>query len=476
MYLSRCINRSSYASKIMNPQKTNLLVLDDELEIRNEINEFLTSRGYNVLEASVPSDFFRQIKKHPVDIALLDIRLPEMSGLDVLKRIRRSNPDIQSIIMSGHGDMDSVITALRLGAVDYFQKPFQLQEMLASIEKTAKYKVKRLHRESEYFNYSKDKIVAQDPATSLIIASTAMKAVVKKMRLVAQSKDTTVLITGESGTGKELIARGIHYMSIRKDKPFHAVNCSSIPDELFESEFFGYRKGAFTGANTDKPGWFEAADGGTLFLDEIGDLKPSLQAKLLRIMEDKRISRLGTTTTREIDVRVIAATNQDLGRLIQEGRFRQDLYHRINTFILHIPPLRERPEGIPLLINHYLEYYSHKLNRQVPGLDDNVMTALKTYDFPGNVRELKHTIERALILCEEDFLTFEHFDHLQLKHPRTTGKEFPGERVETLDEAEKKAIESILKQANYNKSKAARMLNISRQALDRRIEKLGISF
>jgi DNA-binding NtrC family response regulator len=460
----------------MDPHKTRIMVLDDEPDIRLEINEFLTSRNFIVFEASAPSEAFRILKASPIDIAIIDIRLPEMNGLDVLKKIRAAHPLIQAVMMSGHGDMDAVIHALRLGAVDYFQKPFQLQDMLATIEKTRNYKFKSVQQDGDYFDYTLDHTVIKESSTSsLIIASAAMKSVVKKMKLVAQSKDTTVMITGESGTGKELIARGIHYMSPRKDKPFHAVNCSSIPDELFESEFFGYKKGAFTGANTDKPGWFEAADGGTLFLDEIGDLKLSLQAKLLRIMEDRQISRLGSTSTKKIDVRIVAATNQDLARLILEGRFRQDLYYRINTFVINLPPLRERPEGIPVLVSHYLDYYCHKMGREVPTLDDAVMAALMTYDFPGNVRELKHMIERSLILCEGDFLAFEHFDHLKLKHLDPVKEQNVSTRPGSLDEIEKASIEIALEHSNNNKSMAARILQISRQALDRKMEKLGIS-
>jgi len=461
----------------MSPQKIKILVVDDEKEIRVEINEFLTSRDIQVQEASTPTEAFRVLSKYPVDIAILDIRLPEMSGIELLKEIRRMHPRVQTIMMSGHGDMDSVIRALRLGAVDYFQKPFLLNEMLQTIEKARKFISVHNPANGDHLNYYLQDTDGKGSSSSLIVVSSAMKSAVEKMRLVARSKDTTVLITGESGTGKELIAQGIHYLSIRKDKPFHAVNCSTIPDELFESEFFGYKKGAFTGANADKAGWFEAADGGTLFLDEIGDMKPGLQAKLLRIMEDKQVSRLGSVSTKKIDVRVIAATNQDLQKLILENRFRQDLYHRINTFVIHIPPLRERTEGIPLLFAHYLDYYSKKLEREVPEVEREVMEALQLYDFPGNVRELKHMVERALILCEGDLLTFEHFEHLKMKLQQSTGANPPlAAPNKTLEKIEKESIEAALREAAYNKSKAARMLNVSRQALDRRIEKLRIDF
>lgn len=459
----------------MTPQSTNILILDDEADIRSEINEFLTSGEFQVQEAATPSEAFRVLSGFPVDIAILDIRLPEMSGLEVLKEIRRIYPKIQVIMMSGHGDMDSVILALRLGAVDYFQKPFHLHEMLAAIEKTRKVYTRSRPMNGDHFDYMLNEEFGKGSAASLIVVSNAMKVAVEKMRLVARSNDTTVLVTGESGTGKELIARGIHYMSARKDKPFHAVNCSSIPDELFESEFFGYKKGAFTGAFGDKSGWFEIADGGTLFLDEIGDLKSSLQAKLLRIMEDRQISRLGSTSTKKIDVRIIAATNQDLDQLILENRFRQDLYHRMNTFVIHIPPLRERKEGIPLLFAHYLDYYSQKLERGVPKVDKEIMDAMMQYDFPGNVRELMHMIERALILCEGDRLTFDHFDHLKIKMQQSPDVQSHLAPVKSLDNMQKETIEAALREAGYNKSQAARALKISRQSLDRRMVKLGIA-
>jgi transcriptional regulator with PAS, ATPase and Fis domain len=364
---------------------------------------------------------------------------------------------------------------LRLGAVDYFQKPFILNEMFKTIEKARKY-LNNKPSNGDSQNYLLDNPNLNNHSSPLIVVSDAMKKAVQKMQLVARSKDTTVLITGESGTGKELIASGIHFLSVRKDKPFHAVNCSTIPDELFESEFFGYKKGAFTGANTDKPGWFEAADGGTLFLDEIGDMKMSLQAKLLRIMENKQISRLGSTTAKKIDVRVVAATNQDLGLLIRENRFRQDLFHRINTFIIDIPPLRDRAESVPVLFAHFLEYYSKKLERTVPMVDSGIIDALQQYDFPGNVRELKHMIERALILCEGDLLTFEHFDHLKIKINKNYN---PGQTTDpapkrTLEDVEKESIINALKETGNNKSQAARLLNISRQSLDRKMERLGI--
>lgn len=461
-------------TKIMNPQTTSILILDDESSINEEIGEYLDSKELKVFSATAPSEAFRILKSTPVDLAIIDIRLPEMSGLEVLKIMQNSYPNILTIIITGHGDMDSAIQALRLGAVDFFPKPFKLADLYASIEKNLKQQKVKGRLKGNLFNYHLEKFFDDKSPISLVVNGEKMQEVIKKMNLVARSKDTTVLITGESGTGKELVARGIHYLSIRKDKPFLAVNCSTIPDELFESEFFGFKKGSFTGSVDDKPGWFEAADGGTLFLDEIGDMKPNLQAKLLRVMEDRRISRLGTTVMKEIDVRVIAATNHDLNKLIEQGKFRADLFHRINTFTIDLPPLRERPENIPRLLDHYVDYYCHKMDRSKPYIDAVLLKTLLSYDYPGNVRELMHMVERALILCEGDVLTFDHFDHLKLKLPKSRdGKNSPAVTT-SLQTLEKTSIEMVLLQCHHNKSKAARQLNISRQALDRKISKLGI--
>jgi len=458
----------------MSPRKTSILVLDDEPQLLDEICEFLQSMNFKTLKAATPGEAFKILSREPVDIAILDIRLPEMNGLDFLKELRRMYPEVQAIMMSGHGDMNSVIEALRSGAVDYFQKPFSLNEMLQTIEKARKYISYRTSVDDPGHFLQSEK-PGNGTSSSMVVVSAAMKGAVEQMRLVARSKDTTVLITGESGTGKELIAQGIHYLSPRKDKPFHAVNCSTIPDELFESEFFGYKKGAFTGANADKAGWFEAADGGTLFLDEIGDLKLNLQAKLLRIMEEKQVSRLGSTAMKKIDVRIVAATNQDLEKLIRENRFRQDLYHRINTFVINVPPLRHRPESIPHLFSYFLDHYSKKLGHPLPEVDKEIIEALQQYDFPGNVRELKHMIERALILCEGGVLTSQHFDHLKIKLIKKEAVQPQVKNPKSLVHIEKESIEAALRQSGNNKSLAARILNISRQALDRKLEKLGIS-
>ena len=458
----------------MKNKLTQVLLLDDEQDIRTEINEFLSDRNIAVKEASSPSQAFNILTSIPIDVAILDIRLPEISGLEVLHEIRREYPEIANIMISGHGDMDSVIEALRMGAVDYFKKPFDLNKLHKTISKftlpgeyTAYPCLEVREGMTILGNNGNDSI-------KMIACSPVMKKTIEKMQRVSRSSDTTVLLTGESGTGKELVAKGIHQLSERKDKPFVAVNCSSIPDELFESEFFGFKKGAFTSAHKDKPGWFEAADKGTLFLDEIADLKPNLQAKLLRIMEDRYIARLGSTKNIKVDVRIIAATNRDLQSMVAEDKFREDLFHRLNIFTIELPPLRERHECIPELFKQFVEYYSEKLTMKAPRVDNEILRALVRYDFPGNVRELMHMVERGLIMCEGERLKLHHFEHLRRGIKRMHSAAGASRMAMPLDALEKESIENCLRENNFNKSKTARLLNISRQALDRRITKYGI--
>lgn len=458
--------------------RINVLILDDEEGIRQEIGEFLKEAGMTVHEAATPEAAFHILKNQPIDISILDIRLPGMSGLDVLGEIKKYTPNVETIMISGHGDMDSVIEALRSGACDYLKKPFHLKDLQAAIEKTKKYiTIRNLLEKKNTTAMKGTPEIWKKIGAPFIFGTSVMEKLYDQIVRVSSSDHTTVLIIGESGTGKELVARGIHLHSPRKLKPFQSVNCSSIPEELFESEFFGYKKGAFTGANQDKPGWFESANEGTLFLDEIGDLKLSLQAKLLRIMDDGVVNRLGSTSQIKVNVRVIAATNHDLGKMVTAHRFRADLYHRLNAFIIQIPPLRERRDDIPLLVDYFVKYYAEKLGKKITGIHPSLVKALDHYDFPGNVRELKHMVERAVILCDDEELTLDHFDHLQAKLKEQRDN-FPS-LVENgnnkdIHQYEREVIEKALRECSYNKSKAARILGLSRQALDRRIAKFGI--
>lgn len=456
-------------------QSLSILILDDEKVFRDEIREFLENESFTVSAADRPSEAFRILEKQHVDVLILDLRLPEMDGFAVLEKVKQLYPHIEVIMITGHGDMEAVIQAMRLGAVEFFPKPFRLLDMRAAIKRTRRYidlanKLKVVNKSYELV--SKD--LRDNFGYEIIGQSKAIQQVLDLMRKVARVDNTSVLITGESGTGKELVARGIHYLSSRRDNYFHAVNCSAIPDTLFESEFFGHKKGAFTGANEEKLGWFEIANGGSLFLDEIVDMQPNMQSKLLRVLEDRKIRRLGAVNDVSVDVRIIAATNQNIADLIEMNKFRNDLYFRVNSFEIYIPPLRERPEDIPVLLNYYTDTIGKKLNKKIAGVDSRVVSAALNYHFPGNVRELRNMVERAIILADGDRLTLNEFSFAGLKPAESEQLPIENEEIFDLDEIEKRTIAKALKVTGYVKSEAAQLLNITRQSLDRRLEKYNI--
>ena len=454
----------------------NILVLDDERVFRDEIKEFLETDNFIVHLAAKPSVAFDILEQTEVDIIILDLKLPEMDGITVLQKVKELYPDVEVIMITGHGDMDAVIQAMRYGAVEFFPKPFRLIDMKAAIQRTKRYinlSIKFKEVEHSYALVSKE--LRESVGYEIMGTSKAIKQVVDLMTKVAKADSTSVLITGESGTGKELVARGIHYLSSRNNSYFHAVNCSAVPDSLFESEFFGHKKGAFTGANEEKIGWFEIANGGTLFLDEIVDMQQSMQSKLLRVLEDKKIRRIGSNNDISVDVRIIAATNQNLTKLLEENKFRTDLYYRLNSFEIFIPPLRERREDIPILLDYFLKLMSQKLNKKIPSVDSSVVKALTAYNFPGNVRELRNMVERALILSDGSKLSLKFFAGLPMVDDEIV-VDHEIEDLFDLDEAEKRLIVKALQKADYKKGEAAQLLNITRQSLDRRLEKYGIDF
>ncbi|HPX06381.1 MAG TPA: sigma-54 dependent transcriptional regulator, partial [Tenuifilaceae bacterium] len=352
----------------------NILVLDDEKVFRDEITEFLEKDSFHVFSAEKPSEAFGILENNEIDVMILDLRLPEMDGIQVLQKVRQSWPDIEVIMITGHGDMDAVIQAMRNGAVEFFPKPFRLLDMKAAIQRTKRF-INLNHRLKEIkqsYNFL-SKELRENVGYEIIGSSKAIRQVVELMSRVAKADSTSVLITGESGTGKELVARGIHFLSNRNNAYFHAVNCSAIPDTLFESEFFGHKKGSFTGATEDKEGWFEIAHGGTLFLDEVVEIQPNMQSKLLRVLEERKIRRIGAANDIPVDVRIVAATNQNIKKFLEEGKLRNDLYFRLNSFEINIPPLRERREDIPELLNYYVKILSTKLNRKVKGFESNLI-------------------------------------------------------------------------------------------------------
>ncbi len=452
-----------------------ILIVDDEKRLRDELGEYLGKRYQEVILCGNPLEALKILDINNIDIMILDIRLPEMSGLEVLKKVKEQYPSIEVIMISGHGDMESVIEAMRCGAIDYFPKPFRVMEVENAIHRTQKFihLKKKLQQSERTISMLTNKLYSQS-GSPMIGRSKAMLDVFDLMHRVAMSDQTSVLITGESGTGKELVAHGIHDLSQRKSKTFNSVNCSAITDSLFESEFFGHKKGSFTGAVDDRTGWFEMASNGTLFLDEIGDMPLTQQAKILRVLEDKKVLPVGGKNTIEVDVRVIAASNQHLEQMTTEKTFRSDLYHRLSTFIIHLPPLRERKEDISDLVLYYANFFGHRMNKKELFMDEKTIQLLQNYQFPGNIRELRNIVERAVILCDGKELLPSHFPILQDKKSKFGTKTTITESLSHLDNAQYQAITNALSQTKNNKNKAAELLGITWQTLQRRMKKYDI--
>jgi DNA-binding NtrC family response regulator len=451
--------------------KLNVLVLDDEKRFTEELNEFLQNSGFQTYEANTGAQGLSILKKQSIDLLILDVRLPGVNGLDILKEVKVKYPNMEVIVVSAHGDMDTVIKAMRLGAIDYLRKPFRHIDIRIAIERTEKFlllqqKLKQMEDKNSLISKNLEERIERH----FIGISSQIKEVLDMAMTASEFPDTNVLITGESGTGKENIARIIHFASKRKDNIFCAVNSSAVTDSLLESEFFGHKKGSFTGALTDKKGFFETSDGGTLFLDEIADMPMNLQAKMLRAIEEKKVTRVGETTPIATDFRIISATNHMLDKLVDEKRFRLDLIHRLNTLHIHLPPLRERPEDIEPLLLYFAEDFSRKLNKPSPIIDESVIQLLQSYTFPGNVRELKNMTERAIILSKGGKIGISDF-------PVKAKSEQTGEAPKlNLDENEAKLIRIALHNCNNNQIAAASLLGIQRMALARKMQKYNISF
>lgn len=450
--------------------KLKVLILDDETDFADELKEFLQLRDFDVYTANTPGEGFESLRRRPYDLMILDIRLPGMSGLDILKQVRKLYPSMEVIIISGHGDMDTVIQAMRDGAIDYLRKPFRHIDIQLSIERTEKYlKLYRQFREMQDQHSLISTELERLIDRTFIGESRPIRQVLELANTAAKYGNTNVLITGESGTGKEIVARIIHYASEQQGQPFCAVNSSAVTDSLLESEFFGHVKGSFTGAVNDKKGFFEIANGGTLFLDEIADMPFALQAKLLRAIEEKKIKRVGGTDEIQVDFRIIAATNHNVENLIETRQFRLDLFHRLNTLTINIPPLRERPEDIDPLLKYFVNYFSVRLNKPIPKINAQLVETLKQYDFPGNVRELRNMVERAMIFCNTQTLSPIDFNISGKKSGKvTTGV------VLNLEEQEQNLILQALNECGYNQMLAAKLLGISRDSLIRRMRKYNI--
>lgn len=452
--------------------KIRVLILDDEKSFTEELHEFLEKSGYYCLEANTGQEGLDVLRNQEFDLLVLDVLLPGMNGLDILKEVKVKYPNLEVIIVSGHGDMDTVLQAMRLGALDYLRKPFRHIDIQIAIERTQKFI--HLHhklRQMVEKNSLISKALEEKIERHFIGISLQIQDVFEKAISAANYPDANVLITGESGTGKENIARIIHYSSARKDHVFYAINSSAITDTLLESEFFGHKKGSFTGAISDKMGFFEVCHEGTLFLDEISDMPLNLQAKILRATEEKVITRIGDTNQIHTDFRIISATNHDIEKLVQEKKFRLDLLHRLNTLHIHISPLRERPEDIKPLLFHFAKYYAQKFNKTNLRIDKKVVDALIKYDFPGNVRELKNMTERAFILSKGNTIGINDFP---VKSPKTltTGHKAGSLNLKTN---EIELLQSALRNCKYNQKAAADALGITRDALIRKMKKYNIN-
>lgn len=460
----------------MNETKPTILVIDDDPVYRKLSASILNDR-FTVLTADAPSKGLAILRSRPVNHVICDYLLPEMTGLELIQIIKAEFPSINIIIISDSGDMDTVIKAMRNGAVDYFRKPFTPSDIWMSIERSTR--IAELN-ETIALERRKNKqlkeLVDQEFGVDIIGSSPQIKEIKNQMRMVAQTPDTSVLILGESGTGKELIARGIHNLSNRRNELFGAVNMSAIPEALFESEFFGHKKGSFTGAISDKAGWFETTNKGTLFLDEIGEMPAGLQVKLLRVLEDRSYVKVGTHTVQKFDLRIVAATNKQLSEITNGSSFRLDLFHRIATFIIYIPPLRERPEDIAEISDYFARRYAARMLKNKLTIHPDSLKLLQNYTFPGNIRELRNLIERAVILCNGNELLPSHFLLMNQNSTPSNCCLFPQEEIYNLDEIEKRTIIKALKKCNFNKSDAAKLLHIEWNALYRRIQKHGITF
>lgn len=436
-----------------------ILVVDDEEDIRNILSDRLQMYGYEVPTASDGAEAIERVAEISPELVLLDIRLPKLDGMEVLSRIKREHPETLVIMITAHGTVQRAVEAMKQGAYDFIEKPFNPDLIRIKVDKALERQ--SLIRENKYLRSE-----LKGEYGELVGKSQEMMEVLRTVEKVAPS-DSTVLITGESGTGKELVARALHRNGPRSSEPFIVVNCSAIQPTLLESEIFGHERGAFTGAVTRKPGKMELADNGTLFLDEIGDMAYELQAKLLRAIQEKEFERVGGTSVIKANIRFIAATNRDIHKAIQEGKFREDLFYRLNVVNIHLPPLRELKEDIPLLIEHFLGKYSAALKRRGVQITDEATELLMNYRWPGNVRELQNCIERTILLSDSDIIRPEHLPQevRASEFPQSTQAETLVKRETTLKEMEKAHILKTLEEVGGNRTKAAKLLGISLRGL-----------
>ena len=446
--------------------KNSILLIDDDVNL-NRVTQFqLEENEYRVTTAFNGLEGIEKFKKKITDIILTDLQMPKLSGMELIKEIRKINRDVIIIVITAYGSIENAIKACKLGADEYITKPFGIDELIFTIEKAARFK--ELMSQNRYL---KSEIKEKFDYENIIGTNPKMKEIFHLIDRVSNS-DSTVLLLGESGTGKELVARAIHNKSPRKENHFVAVNCASIPHTLVESELFGHTRGAFTGAHKDRIGKFELANKGTIFLDEIADLNFEVQAKLLRTLQEKEIERVGKSEPFKVDVRVIAATNKDLKKLISENKFREDLFYRINVIPINIPPLRDRKSDIPLLVEHFKKQYAHQRKLE---FSSDAIEAIKNYNWPGNVRELENIIERIAVIKNEGEVERKDLLFLNIEEENLPFQlEIPEEGI-SLEDIEKKAVTLALKKCNGNQTQAAEFLKIPRHILVYRMKKFGLS-
>jgi DNA-binding NtrC family response regulator len=446
--------------------KYNILVVDDEKNIREGLSKLLDLEGYRTLLAADGKEALATLERGDMDLVITDLKMPNLPGEELLRQVQGSMPGLPVIILTGHGTIESAVAAMKQGAYDYLTKPVDMGRLTLLVSRAlAEWEVKRQYREAL------KELQKRNQFSNIIGKSDAMKKIFEVVQLVSASR-ASVLITGESGVGKEMIADAIHYDSERKDKPLIKVHCAALSESLLESELFGHERGAFTGAVARKRGRFELAHRGTIFLDEIGEISPSVQIKLLRVLQDRSFERVGGEETIEVDVRVIAATNRDLKEAIGKGQFREDLYYRLNVVNIHIPPLRERTEDIPLLISSFLTEFAQANSKRIEGIDTRARTALYNYSWPGNIRELRNCIESAVVMCRGNQVTV---DDLPPHIHSSSDKNFIRLGLGlTLADAEKQIIRAVLLQQNGNKTRAAELLGIGRKTLHRKIQEYGL--
>ena len=455
-------------------QKT-LLVADDDASIRSLLKQLLSDEGFNVLEASTGIEVVDKVKESSPDLVIMDVRMPELDGIEALSRVKATNPKTAVLIMTAFGSSNAAIRAMELGAFDYITKPFELDKISHSVKRVLDYQ--DLTAEVEVL---RDEISSLVQTERIVGNSPAMQEVYKTIGKVAKA-DATVLITGESGTGKELVAEALHFNSNRRSGPMVKVSCAALPETLLEAELFGHEKGSFTGAMTQRRGRFEMADKGTIFLDEIGEMTVPTQTKLLRVLQERKLERIGSNLPIKVDIRIIVATNKDLQKQVEQSKFRDDLYYRLNVINIHMPPLRDRKEDIPSLVEHFLAKHRYSATAQPAAISEEAIRRLMEYNWPGNVRELENVIERAVVLSRGQIITSRELPFGD--HDAAEGEEGEGEAdakgdssffKKSVAQFEKDLIMKALRDANGNRSKAAEMLGIYRRLLYAKIKEYGL--